>query len=51
MRVFSAGETRDLLPFGPLIEALREMFRTGAAAPCGITIRSRWRGSPTQPCC
>ena len=33
MRVFSAGETRDLLPFGPLIEALREMFRTGAAAP------------------
>ena len=33
MRVFSAEETRDLLPFGPLIEALREMFRTGTAAP------------------
>ncbi len=33
MRVFSAEETRDLLPFGALIEALREMFRAGAAAP------------------
>ena len=33
MRVFSAKETRDLLPFGALIEALREMFRAGAAAP------------------
>ena len=33
MRVYSAEETRDLLPFGALIEALREMFRTGAAAP------------------
>lgn len=33
MRVFSAEETRDLLPFDALIEALREMFRAGAAAP------------------
>ena len=33
MRVFSAEETRDLLPFGALIEALREMFRAGASAP------------------
>ena len=33
MRVYSADETRDLLPFGPLIEALREMFRAGAMAP------------------
>ena len=33
MRVYSAEETRNLLPFGALIEALREMFRAGAAAP------------------
>ena len=33
MRVYSAEETRDLLPFGALIEALREMFRAGAVAP------------------
>ncbi len=33
MRVFSAEETRDLLPFDALIEALRKMFRSGAAAP------------------
>ena len=33
MRVYSAEETRDMLPFGALIEALREMFRAGAAAP------------------
>ena len=33
MRVYSAEETREMLPFGPLIEALREMFRAGAAAP------------------
>lgn len=33
MRVYSAEETRDLLPIGALIEALREMFRAGAAAP------------------
>ena len=33
MRIFSAGETRDLLPFDALIEALREMFRAGANAP------------------
>ena len=33
MRVFSAEATRDLLPFDALIEALREMFRAGAAAP------------------
>jgi len=33
MRVFSAEETRELLPFDSLIEALREMFRAGAVAP------------------
>ena len=33
MRVYSAEETRDLLPFGALIDALREMFRVGAVAP------------------
>ena len=33
MLVYSAEETRDLLPFGALIEALREMFRAGAVAP------------------
>ena len=33
MRVFSAEETREMLPFGALIEALREMFRAAAAAP------------------
>ena len=33
MRVYSAEETRNMLPFGALIEALREMFRAGAAAP------------------
>ena len=33
MRVYSAEETRNLLPFGALIGALREMFRAGAAAP------------------
>ena len=33
MRIFSARETRDLLPFEALIEALREMFRAGANAP------------------
>ena len=33
MRVFSAEETRDMLPFGALIEALREMFRAGATVP------------------
>ena len=33
MRVYGAEDTRNLLPFGALIEALREMFRAGAAAP------------------
>ena len=33
MRIYSAEETRNMLPFGALIEALREMFRAGAAAP------------------
>ena len=33
MRIYSAGETRDLLPFGALVEALREMFRARATAP------------------
>ena len=33
MRVFSAEETRDMLPFDALIEALREMFRAGATVP------------------
>ncbi len=33
MRVYTAEDTRSLLPFGALIEALREMFRAGAAAP------------------
>ena len=33
MRVYSAEETRDLLPFSALIQALREMFQTGAEAP------------------
>ena len=33
MRVYSAEETREMLPFGALIEALREMFRVGAVAP------------------
>ena len=33
MRLYSAGQTRNLLPFGALIEALRDMFRTGATAP------------------
>ncbi|MDE0421776.1 MAG: ornithine cyclodeaminase family protein [Gammaproteobacteria bacterium] len=33
MVVYSAEETRDLLPFDELIEALREMFRADAVAP------------------
>ena len=33
MRVFSAEETRDMLPFDALIQALREMFRAGATVP------------------
>ena len=33
MRVYDAEETRQLLPFAPLIEALRRMFRAGAEAP------------------
>ena len=33
MRVYSVEETRKMLPFRPLIEALREMFRASAAAP------------------
>ncbi len=33
MRIFSAAETRDLLPFSALVEALREMFRARATAP------------------
>ena len=33
MRILSADETRNLLPFDALIDALREMFRAGAAAP------------------
>ena len=33
MVVYCAQETRDLLPFDVLIEALREMFRANAVAP------------------
>lgn len=33
MVVYSAEETRNLLPFDMLIEALREMFRANAVAP------------------
>lgn len=46
MRVFSAEETRDLLPFGALIEALREMFRSGAAAPLRHHHTIRLDGQP-----
>ena len=33
MRVYSAKETRNVLPFGALVEALRRLFRAGAVAP------------------
>ena len=33
MVLYSAEQTRNLLPFDELIEALREMFRTNAVAP------------------
>ena len=46
MRVFSAEETRDLLPFGALIEALREMFRSGASAPLRHHHAIRLDGQP-----
>ena len=32
MRACGAEETRDMLPFGALIEALQEMLRAGAAS-------------------
>lgn len=33
MRVYSADETAAALPYGPLVDAVEEMFRTGAKAP------------------
>jgi ornithine cyclodeaminase len=33
MRVYSADETAGALPYGPLVDAIEEMFRTGATAP------------------
>lgn len=33
MKILDAVQTRDALPFGPLIEALREMFATGCEVP------------------
>ncbi|MCU9850342.1 ornithine cyclodeaminase family protein [Defluviimonas sp. WL0024] len=33
MQIFSAEQTRNMLPFDRLIDALREMFVTGAEAP------------------
>ena len=46
MRVFSAEETRDMLPFSALIAALREMFRIGAAAPLRHHHTIRLDGQP-----
>ena len=46
MRVFSAEETRDMLPFGALIEALREMYRAGAVAPLRHHHAIRLDGQP-----
>ena len=46
MRVFSAEETRELLPFGALIEALREMFRSRASAPLRHHHAIRLDGQP-----